>query len=85
MPRGQGSTAYPSRRSLLARVVDRALTGWHRSHPEDMEDFEFNCWKCWETNVIQGRPKGFWTTTHYEVPSEWDCWSCGASNSTPDD
>ncbi|MFJ8871763.1 hypothetical protein ACIRD6_39305 [Streptomyces sp. NPDC102473] len=35
-----------------------------------MEDFEFNCWRCWETNVIQGRPKGFWTTTHYEVPSE---------------
>ncbi|MDX2624298.1 hypothetical protein AB0I87_33825 [Streptomyces sp. NPDC049952] len=50
-----------------------------------MEDFEFNCWRCWETNVIQGRPKGFWTTTHYDVPSEWDCWSCGASNTTPDD
>ncbi len=29
-----------------------------------MEDFEFNCWRCWEVNYIQGRPKGFWSTTH---------------------
>ncbi|MFG2115652.1 hypothetical protein ACGFRB_23995 [Streptomyces sp. NPDC048718] len=50
-----------------------------------MEDFEFECWNCWETNVIAGRPKGFWTTTHYELPGEWNCWSCDASNSTPDD
>ncbi|WP_159073573.1 hypothetical protein [Streptomyces sp. RTd22] len=24
-----------------------------------------------ETNVVKGRPKGFWTTTHYEPPGEW--------------
>lgn len=54
-------------------------------HSWCMEDFEFDCWNCWETNVIQGRPKGFWTTTHYALPSEWDCWSCDATNITPDD
>ncbi|WP_194236428.1 hypothetical protein [Streptomyces acidicola] len=50
-----------------------------------MEEFEFDCWNCWETNSIKGRPKGFWTTTHYALPGEWTCWSCGALNSTPDD
>ncbi|MFF9321164.1 hypothetical protein ACF1BP_26265 [Streptomyces sp. NPDC014735] len=53
-------------------------------HSEAMEDFEFECWSCWETNVVQGRPKGFWTTTHYESPGEWNCWACGAVNTTPD-
>ncbi|MEK8175028.1 hypothetical protein NKH77_55995 [Streptomyces sp. M19] len=38
-----------------------------------------------ETNVIQGRPRGFWTTTHYTLPGEWSCWFCDALNTTPDD
>ena len=62
-----------------------SLTESFWRHPEYVEDFEFECWRCWETNVIQGRPKGFWATAHYELASEWECWSCGALNSTPDD
>ncbi|WP_340564445.1 hypothetical protein [Streptomyces sp. GSL17-111] len=48
-------------------------------------DFEYDCWSCWETNSVWGRPKGFWTTTHYELPGTWTCWNCGTVNSTPDD
>lgn len=55
-----------------------------RRHPEGMEEFEYNCWNCWEVNSISGRPKGFWTTTHYELPGEWTCWNCGETNATPD-
>ncbi|GGY10141.1 hypothetical protein GCM10010358_73360 [Streptomyces minutiscleroticus] len=50
-----------------------------------MEEFGFACWDCGATNFIQGRPKGFWTTTHYELPGEWTCWNCEALNRTPDD
>lgn len=50
-----------------------------------MEDFEFECWHCLTACIIQGRPKGFWTTTHYDLPAEWDCWYCGAPNITPSD
>ncbi|MGY4966782.1 hypothetical protein [Streptomyces sp. 900105245] len=54
-------------------------------HAARVEEFEFECWQCWETNYIRGRPKGFWSTTHYELPGEWTCWSCGALNTTPDE
>ncbi|MFE5092367.1 hypothetical protein ACFRCI_18770 [Streptomyces sp. NPDC056638] len=50
-----------------------------------MGDFELDCWLCRETNFIKGHPKGFWTTTHDELPGEWTCGSCDAVNTTPDD
>jgi len=47
-------------------------------------DFEYDCWRCGETNAIWGKPCGFWTE-QYRLPAEWDCWYCGATNITPDD
>lgn len=48
-------------------------------------DFEFDCWRCGTTCAVWGKPRGFWTTTHYELPAEFDCWNCGATNTTPDE
>lgn len=30
-----------------------------------------------------GKPTGLWSEL-YKLPDEWDCWNCGAINSTPD-
>ncbi|MGW0612024.1 hypothetical protein [Streptomyces sp. NPDC002788] len=48
-------------------------------------DFEFDCWRCGTTCAVWGKPRGFWTTTHYELPGEFECWNCGALNTTPDE
>ncbi|MGW3910549.1 hypothetical protein ACWEBX_03340 [Streptomyces sp. NPDC005070] len=47
--------------------------------------FEFICWCCGATCVVEGKARGFWSTTHYEVVAVWSCWSCGSENTTPDD
>lgn len=48
-------------------------------------DFDFHCWACGALNAIWGQPRGFWSTTHYDLPTEWACWLCTALNTTPDD
>lgn len=50
-----------------------------------MEDFEFECGECWAENWLQGRPKGFWSTTHYDLPGTFTCWNCDTVNITPSD
>ncbi|MFH9426398.1 hypothetical protein [Streptomyces sp. NPDC017529] len=45
--------------------------------------FEFVCGWCGEANVLYGEQAGFWGTK-YELPEEWDCWSCDGTNVTPD-
>lgn len=47
-------------------------------------DFDFDCWACGASCAVWGKPRGFWTEW-YELPEEWECWNCGAINSTPDD
>ncbi|WP_309049975.1 hypothetical protein [Streptomyces sp.] len=34
--------------------------------------------------VVYGKPTGFWTE-RYNLPTEWECWNCGAINITPED
>lgn len=46
-------------------------------------DFEFVCGWCDEENILTGEQTGFWGT-RYLVDSEWDCWACGGTNTTPD-
>ncbi|MFJ3635876.1 hypothetical protein [Streptomyces sp. NPDC090112] len=45
-------------------------------------DFAFVCWNCEADNNVWGKPRGFWTEL-YELPDEWDCWWCEATNTTP--
>ncbi|WP_159401239.1 hypothetical protein [Streptomyces sp. NRRL B-24484] len=47
-------------------------------------DFEYDCWRCWETNAVYGEPRGF-LNVWYQLPAEWTCYCCGAINITPDD
>lgn len=45
--------------------------------------FAFVCWCCGADGTVWGKPRGFWTEL-FEVPDEWDCWNCGATNETPE-
>lgn len=47
-------------------------------------DFEFDCWRCGETNLIWGEDVGWWGH-RYRLPEDWHCWCCGSLNATPED
>jgi hypothetical protein len=54
---------------------------------DDLEEgeFEFFCWRCDESNVIEGEPIASFWTQRYRLPGDWRCWRCRALNTTPDE
>ncbi|SOD67079.1 hypothetical protein SAMN06297387_12855 [Streptomyces zhaozhouensis] len=48
-------------------------------------DFEYHCWRCWETNVIWGKKVASFWHDKYRLPPDFECWNCGAINDLTDD
>nr|WP_163017116.1 hypothetical protein [Streptomyces chartreusis] len=46
-------------------------------------EFAFICGWCGAECVVWGEPVASWWTDKYEVPDEFDCWSCGGTCTSP--